>query len=177
MSKRGELFLGGILVLVGAIALMGTLLRVSLWAYFWPLLFIGLGAWFILRPRMVSEGRAVTMKLIGDIKRRGAWQVSDEEIWLIVGDVDLDLSQASIPDGETRLSIYGFVGDVEMIVPEGVGLKMHSVAFVSDAKVFGGKEESFVVPYEYATPGYEEAPQRLRVNTVHFVSDLKVRAG
>lgn len=177
MNKRGELFLGGLLVLVGAIALIDALLRVNLWAYFGPLLLIGMGVWFIVRPRLVSEGRAVAMKLIGDIKRGGAWQVSDEEIWLIVGDVDLDLSQAVIADGETRLSIYGFVGDVDLIVPEGVGLKMHSVAFVSDAKVFGGKEESFVAPYDYATPGYEEARQRLRVNTAHFVADLKVRAG
>jgi lia operon protein LiaF len=177
MTKRRELFLGGILVIVGALALIGALLHVSLWTYFWPLLFISLGVWFILRPRMVAERRAVSLKLIGDIKRRGAWQVADEEIWLIVGDVDLDLSQAVIPDGETRLSAYGFVGDVELIVPEGVGLKMHSLAFVSDAKVFGGKEESFVLPYDYATPGYDEAPKRIRLDTVHFVSELEVRAG
>lgn len=175
MTKRGELFLGGILVLVGFIALIGSLLHVNLWTFFWPLLFILLGTWFILRPRMVAEGREVTMKLIGDIKRRGAWPLRDEEIWLIVGDIDLDFSQAALPDGETRLRVYGFVGDVELIVPEEVGLKIHSVAFVSDAKVFGGKEESFVVPFDYATPGYEQASRRIRLDTVHFVSDLKVR--
>jgi lia operon protein LiaF len=176
MKNRGELYLGGALVLVGLLLTLGSVLRVSVAVFVWPLAFILLGVWFIVRPRSAPGGRAVTMKILGDVKRRGQWAVADEEIWLLIGDIDLDLSQAQVPPGETRLSAYGFVGDVELTVPEDVGLRIRSTAFVSDSKVLGGKEESFIAPYRYITPGYDTMPRRLSLDTVHFVCDLRVRA-
>ncbi len=172
-ENRSQFTLGAILVALGVVILGANLLQVSVGAFLWPALLIAVGVWFIMRPRMAPAGRAVTMKLLGDIKRRGSWAAQDEEIWAIIGDVDLDYSHADLPVGETRLRVYGFVGDLEVMVPEGIGVAIQSTAMVCDAKLFGEKQESFVAPVRYATPGYAQAERKLRVETVHFVCDLK----
>lgn len=176
MTKRGEFYFGGLLVLIGIIALLGSLLRIPAGALIWPLLLIGLGVWLILRPHIATD-RLLTFRLLGDLRRRGPWALHDEEIWLIIGDVDLDLTQAEIPEGETCLRLYGFVGDVDITIPEGLAFQMRDVAFVSDAKILGGKQETFLSPITYATPNYQESKRRVRVEMVHFVSDITVRAG
>ena len=177
MRSRGELFVGGLLVAIGLIYLIGNVLNVNFWAFFWPLLLIALGAWFILREQMAGSDTEVQMKLLGDVHRDGPWQVKDEEIWLVVGDVRLDLMSAEIPPGETTLSLYGFVGDVKVVVPQDVGLRISSRAFVSDAKIMGGKEDSFLAPVHYVSDDYDTAERKIRLTMTYFVADLTVRQG
>ncbi|MBC7256611.1 MAG: cell wall-active antibiotics response protein [Chloroflexi bacterium] len=176
MAKRGEFYVGGLFVLIGIIALLGSLLRIPVGALIWSLLLIGVGVWLIVKPRVATE-RPITFRFLGDVKRRGPWALRDEEIWLIIGNLDLDLTQAEIPEGETCLRLFGFVGDVDITIPEGLAFCLRDVAFVSDAKILGGKQETFLAPITYATPEYEEAKRRVRVEAVHFVSDMTVRAG
>ena len=76
---------------------------------------------------------------LGDIVRNGAWQVIPEEIWLAIGDIHLDLTEAQVPEGETTLTVFGFVNDIKLTVPEGVGIGLHCSAFVSDVKMYGDK--------------------------------------
>ena len=142
---------------------------------FSPLLLIGLGVLFLFRPQMISSDAAVQQKLLGDIRLDGEWQVTDEEIWLLVGDVRIDLTQAQIPAGETKFRIFGFVGDVRMIVPAGVGISVQSNAFVTDSRVLGEKRERFLAPMHFATDDYETAERKIRLETGYFVADIKVK--
>ena len=175
MQHRGQVVLGAFLVFIGLLVLFGNVLGVNLWRLFWPLLLIALGAWFILRPRMLEEGTAVTQRLIGDVKRAGELRLQDEEIFLLIGDVKLDLREAIWPEGETRLRVLGFVGDIELRVPENVGVALASTAFVSSVRWADRKEEGIFLPLQLQSEGYELARQRLRVEVIHFVADVKVR--
>jgi lia operon protein LiaF len=113
--------------------------------------------------------------VLGDIRRSGAWDVVDEEIWIGVGNVRLDLTEATVPTGEPKIQIFGFVGDVDLIVPQGVGVSVSSWAFVTDGKVFGEKEESFVVPLNVESDDYETVERRIHLETYFFVNDLTVK--
>ncbi len=175
MQHRGQVMLGAFLVAIGLMVLLGNLLNVNLWRLFWPLLLIAIGAWFILRPSMVEEGTSVTQRLLGDVKRSGAARMQDEEIFLLIGDVKLDLREATWPEGETRLRILGFVGDIELQVPENVGVALSSTSFVSSVRWADRKEEGLFLPLQLQSENYELARQRLRLEIVHFVSDIKVR--
>lgn len=175
MRNQGQIVLGGILVAIGLLVLFGNLLGVNLWRLFWPLLLIGLGIWFILRPRMVEEGTAVTQRVLGDINRRGQVRVQDEEMFLLIGDVNLDLREAIWPEGETRLRILGFVGDIELRVPENVGVALSSTAFVSSVRWQDRKEDGFLLPLQLESEGYALAPHRLRLEVIHFVAEVQVR--
>jgi lia operon protein LiaF len=175
MENRGQLIIGGTIVAVGIFLLIGTVTGVNIWRFVWPLVLIGLGAWLILRPRMVAPGTSVDAKLLGDIKRSGAWTVKDEEIWLAIGDVKLNLTAATIPPGETKIRVGGFVAEVNLVVPDDVGVGVHSSAFLTTAKVLGEKRDVFLSPYKAESANYATAERRIRLETTFFVADLKVR--
>ena len=175
MRNKGQLIVGLVIVLIGVMLLVGNLFHVNLWDFFWPLVLIGLGVWLLLRPRTVGTGTKVQQRLLGDIRRSGEWQVTDEEFWILVGDLKLDMTAAQIPEGETLIRSYGFVGDVKLVVPEGVGVSVSSTAFVTDAKVLGKKQDTFLATFRFASDNYETAERKIRLESTAFVTDLRIR--
>ncbi|MGB8252884.1 MAG: hypothetical protein WCF08_06685, partial [Anaerolineaceae bacterium] len=90
MDRRWALGIGILVIVYGAFLLAGELFHFNGWAFFFPLLLIGLGVWLIMRPRMLGSRGQVQSRILGDINRVGVWQVVPEEIWLGIGDVVLD---------------------------------------------------------------------------------------
>jgi lia operon protein LiaF len=129
----------------------------------------------ILRPRMVSPDTALEQKLLGEISRDGVWEVRDEELWVGIGDVELDMTRASIPLGETKLRVFGFVGNLEVLAPEEVGISISSTAVVTDGKVLGQKQERFASTLHIASDDYETAERKVRIEVTRFATSLKVR--
>lgn len=175
MRNKGYVFIGGVIVLVGVILLIGNVFSVSLGRFCWPVGLILLGVWLLVRPRLVRADVPIRQKLLGDIRRGGVWQVTDEEFWIGVGDVDLDMTNAEVPTGEIRLRFYGFVGDVDVLVPEGVGVSVSSTAFVTDARVLGQRQEGLLSPIRVVSDDYETAERKVRLELIFFVMELKVR--
>jgi len=174
MRNPWMLFIGIVIVVAGGLALIGTLFRIDTGAWCWPLGLIAVGAFLLLRPRFVSPDTAMHQRLLGDIRLGGAWQVRDEEMWIGVGDVKLDLTAADIPAGETRLRIYAFVADVDVIVPQAVGLSVTSAGVVGSNKLWGQKRDTFLAPVSAETENYAAAERRLRLEVSAFVADVKV---
>ena len=175
MRNQGRVVAGIAFIGIGLLFLVGTVFRVDVWAFCLPIGLIVAGAWLLLRPSMVGPDTRVQQKVLGDIRRKGAWDVVDEEIWLGVGDVRLDLTEATIPTGESRIQVFGLVGSVALIVPQGIGVSVSSWAFVTDGKVFGKKEESFVTPLNVESEDYPTAERRVQLETYFFVNDLTVK--
>jgi lia operon protein LiaF len=177
MRNRGELIFGGILVLLGLILLVGTIFHIDVWALCWPTFLILLGVFLVFRPRLggIGPDANADILLIGDRRRRGDWVVKNEELWLGVGDVELDFTQAAIPAGETTLRFISFVGDVDLFVPRNVGVSIRAAGFVVDADLFGHDYDTFLTPVEVSSEGYSTAESRLRIEMTSFVADLKVK--
>ena len=175
MRNKGQMYFGVALVVMGLLFLVGTLFQINVWAICWPAGLILLGVWILLRPRMVSPGTSAGVWPLGGIRRDGAWQVADEEIWLFVGDVELDLTRAEIPIGETKLRIYGFVSDVDVLMPSSAVIALTTNAFVSDTKFLGEKRDSFLAPVQRSSDNYTSAERKVRLETFFFVADVSVK--
>ena len=166
---------GLLLVVLGVIFLIGSILEINLWAYCWPVGFILLGVWLILRPRMMPEGAEVNFVLLGDARKKGEWQAQNKEYWVGVADIDLDLVHANLPPGETVFKVYGFVGDLEVFLPADVGLEVHANGFVFDSEIFGREYESIFTSFDYTSDDYATAERKVRVEMGCFVMELKAR--
>jgi len=175
MRNQGQVFLGILIIFIGLMFLIGNVFNVNVWIFCWPLGLILLGVWLLLRPQLVSPDTAVRQKLLGDIHRDGVWQVTNEEIWIGVGDVDLDMTSADIPMGETTIRIFGFVGDVDLLVPKDVGVSVSSTSFVTDAKVLSQREDGLLAPVHVVSDNYETAERRVRLEMTSFVANLRVK--
>jgi lia operon protein LiaF len=175
MRNRGQLVLGIGLVLLGIIFLLSTVFHINLWPLCWSVGLILLGVWLVLRPRLAGPNSGTEVSLLGDMRRRGIWTVRNEELWLGVGDVDLDLTEAIIPPGETTLRFFTFVSDIDIYVPKTAGVSIHAMGFVTDADLLGRDYETFFAPVEVASEGYATAECRVRIELTGFVANLKVR--
>jgi len=80
-----------------------------------------------------------------------------------------------VPVGETLIRIFSFVGDVRVSVPEGVGVSVSSMAFVTDVRGLGQKGDYIMTPFELSSDDYENAERRVRLETLAFVRNLRVR--
>ena len=175
MHNTRQIFVGAAITIIGLIALIGAIFEVDLGRFVCPTVFILAGVWLLVRIRMTHPGTAFTTKLLGDVRRRGEWQVSDEEITLGVGDIVLDMTHADIPAGETRIRALGFVNEVRLIVPDDVGVTVSSMAFLTEAKVFDQKHTRFFAISQFASDGYETAERKVHLDLSYFVADVKVK--
>jgi len=174
MKKRAQITVGITIIVFGCLLLISNLLQTNLWSYLWPLCLIGLGVWVLLRPRF-SLGAPIQYRFLGEIRERGRWTVRNREVWGFISDVDLDFTEATIPEGETTLRFHSFVGDIALTVPEDVGLCITSTAFVTSAKAFGVKQDYLLTGYETENSTYRSAGRRVRIELLSFVTDLNVR--
>jgi lia operon protein LiaF len=175
MRNQGQVIFGILIILIGLMFLLGNLFDVNVGALCFPTALILVGVWLLIRPWLVGPDTRLRFRVFGPVRRGGAWQVADEEFWLLIGDVRLDMSQAEIPPGETRIRVSGFVGDVRLVVPEGVGVSVSSMAFVSDARVLGQRRDGLLLPVRLTSDDYETAERKVHLETMFFVGDVRAR--
>jgi Cell wall-active antibiotics response LiaF, C-terminal len=174
MRYERQIIFGGIIIAIGLIWLIGNLLGIDLWSLICPLAIILAGVLLLFRPRIERMGGPATIRLLEKIDRRGAWPVRDEEIWKFVGDIHLDMTQADIPAGETRIRITGFVCNVDVLVPENVGVALDSAAFITSSRIMGRKKDYFLGSLQQRSEIYSTAGQKIHLETLFFVTDLRV---
>jgi len=175
MRDRNQLIFGLGLILFGGLVLISNLLHVDFGMICWPAFLILLGAWLLLKPRLMREGGRLDVSIIGDVHRSGVWSVADQEHWGFINDIKLDLTQADLPEGEAVIRINSFVGDVSLKVPPDLALAVRANGFVTDVRYKGSRYGGFLVPVNLSSEGYAAAARRVRVDLACFVADLKVR--
>ena len=175
MQDRNQALLGGILILAGLLFLVSTIFRVDFWEFCWPAALILIGVWIIARPRMVSSETDVRMSIFGDIDADMMEGSSKQEFWSAIGDVDLDLTTVAPPSGMFKINVYTFVGDIDLTVPETLPVKISASGFVTEGRIFGEKMGGFLTPIDYEAEGYAQAEDKIHVEVLSFVGDLKVR--
>jgi lia operon protein LiaF len=176
MQNRGQLILGGLLILFGILFLISNFFNIDFGAICWPTLIILVGVWIIVRPRMVSEETDLRMWVFGNHYQRGEWSPKDQEIWSFIGDINLDFSQADLDKPETTLKIYCFVADIDLTLPKDIGLSVSWVGFVTDGRIYAERLGGFASPVHYMSEGYEAAEKKLNVDILSFVGDFKVHS-
>ena len=173
--KRWQIILGIVLIVLGLFALVDTIFNVNPWRYFGPLLLVGIGVLIILRPRIAGKDVNVQMPILGDVRKKGFWEVTQHEIWSIAGTSRLDFTDASFPSGDGVIKIFGFVTDVKITLPDDVGLQVNSSAIVSEMKDQQGKQERILNTLDYQSDNFESAEKRVTVQTLGFVTEVRVK--
>jgi|SRR3954469_6839096 Cell wall-active antibiotics response 4TMS YvqF len=65
------------------------------------------------------------LTLLGGLERRGPWQMRRRTIAISpVGGADLDLTEATVPEGDVTVIKVSLVGGVKLTVPEGVNVEI-----------------------------------------------------
>ncbi|HZD56470.1 MAG TPA: cell wall-active antibiotics response protein LiaF [Anaerolineales bacterium] len=174
MRDRRQFIFGGLVLFIGLVSLLSVILNIDFWDFCWPVGLILLGVWLLVRPRYSSLESNLVIRPLGDVHHYGERPLRDREIWIFVGDIDFDLTQAEISRGDTTIRIYGFVGEVNLRAPRAVGVSVSSTAFITDGHLWGEKRDHFLTPVRRVSEGYETAERRVRLEVMFFVVDLRV---
>lgn len=162
-----RMFIGAALVLLGLLLLLGTLGGMSfgrVMAIFWPALLIIFGLFLLLRPRpqqTVLEGGG---PVIGEVVLgKEPWELRDGETRMAVGQVRLDLRQARMQPGETKLALSGGIGSILVVVPPELEVSVWAEVGVGSIRVLGEKADGLGRQLSFASPGYGSAEKRVRM--------------
>ena len=158
--NSGLLFAGAFLIIIGILSLFSIWFHINWSGLFFPVLLIFFGAWMLIRPRQVGFVGDANLVFIGEIERSGHWPVKGESFLSFVGDIDLDLTQAELPVGETNFSFTGFVTDATLLVPSEIGVQVSAAGFISEIKPAGYKKESFIAPLNWQSENYASAERK-----------------
>jgi hypothetical protein len=176
MQNRNQMLIGSFFILCGGAWFVASLLHISFWAICFPMGLILLGVLFLVaRPPLFGPTSEGGVHFVGDIIRSGEWSVKNEEFWMFVGNVRLDMTRAQFPAGETMIYLNAFVADIDVSVPSDVAVSLSSTSFVADAELNGQRVERFLSGVQMSTPDYATAERKLRLVTTCFVGDVNVK--
>ncbi|AZV45544.1 cell wall-active antibiotics response protein LiaF [Peribacillus asahii] len=93
------------------------------------------------------------------------------------GDTVIDLSQTLLPKGDAVISIRCLVGNMQILVPYGVEVRVHHSVMAGRATIFNQayEERIFNQIVSYQTEEFTGAKQKVHITTAVIVGDLEVR--
>ena len=105
------------------------------------------------------------LSVFADVSRRGWWRAEGTVAPIaLFGDVELDLRQAAVPTGEVQINAIAPIGDIEVIVPDGVSVELTGFS------VFGRKK------VDVRKPASLESAPVVRVHAVTVFGSVLVRS-
>lgn len=117
----------------------------------------------------------VSMKRIrgfsaGDVDfKKQNWAVEPMDLYNMVGDYFIDFSKGFIPEKETPVKVRGWIGDVRMLIPEDVPVKVSAAVNVGEVRIFDYAQEQISHSVTYKSDNYDDVDRKLNITV-----DLKI---
>ncbi|MEW9501660.1 cell wall-active antibiotics response protein LiaF [Jeotgalibacillus marinus] len=203
-NRKSGLFFGVFFTVYGGLLLLSYFLVVDFsygdWWRLWPLLFIVM-AISIFTPRgkvhvsygprkhyshkksayvddHVSYKSNVNAKVfsIGDVKYNSDnWLLENMRVHKAIGDYYFDFSKAYVPEGETVLYVSGWIGDVKMLVPEELSVRVETSVKVGEIKIFDEKASGTAGNYlSYQSIDYDDAHKKVSIKIDLGIGDARI---
>lgn len=103
------------------------------------------------------------------------YELHDINIRYGLGDVQIDLTTAMIPEGETVIVIHGIAGNIRLYVPYDIEISLNHSVLVGNISLFGQKENGFNKNVVLMTEQYANAPRRIKIISSLLAGDTEVR--
>ncbi len=102
--------------------------------------------------------------------------VAEHKAMAVFGNVKVDLTAAPLAVGETRISAYSLFGDIEIFVPDDVGVRITGLSSLAELKVDDEKVgNGFFDVNEFRSDNYQQATRRLHVEVASLLSAIKIK--
>jgi len=165
--KKGYIFVGiGVFIFLGAIIkLLVVVVLVS----------FGL---FYLKSRKAHWNGMFTQKLkiIESIQwNKKPWNLRAMSVWNIIGEIKMDFSLAIWEEPEVTVVLQGVIGDIDIIVPENVGISVSGTVFFGQFEVDRRKEAGVWNKIDWRSPNYGTSSTKVRLIVSYMIADVDVK--
>lgn len=165
-NKKGYLLLG-----VGLLVILGNHAAIVL-----ALILMSLG-FFYLKSREHHGGAFVQkQKLIESLKwDREPWVLRSMSLWYAIGELNLDFTLAIPEEAESTVVLQGIIGDIDIIVPDEMGVLVQSSVFFGQLEVGREKEAGVLNRIVWQSPNYDSSEQRVKLIVSYLVGDIDIK--
>jgi len=126
-------------------------------------------------PECHAPGKLRYSRFIGDMYVDcSGIELQNVEIGNFLGDVEVKLHGGNLAPGLNRMIISGFIGDVRVLVPQGMAVFAQSSNFIGDIEMMGKRSSGFGNSLDAQTANYAEAESKLYIASNHFIGDVQV---
>ncbi len=191
-SKSGELFWGVLLITLGVVFLLDKLDVMDVgdfFSTFWPVILIVIGFKLILNRNaggsaessketlIQNDEQAVKYsKVFGDVKLRLESQdFRGGSISTMLGEIDIDLSELNIKEGEQTLTLNGVIGEISVMLPKTLKVSVKANVTIGDIKILDTTDDGFFINRTYQSEGYETAKKKLYISVSQVIGDIEIR--
>lgn len=137
---------------------------------------IALGVLAILAAIRVRRVRRRLHRAFGHVRSsESGWAVNDAVIQTALGDINLDLRDAELPDGDTTLTLLCWVGAIGVRAPRGIGLDVTAQAILGTVDALGRHEEGLIRDIHVQTPDFDGHARRLHLRMSTVIGEISVR--
>lgn len=96
-------------------------------------------------------------------------------IWSFIGEIHLDLTIAILDEKEVTIVLQGVVGDIDIIIPEDMGVDIHSNIFIGQTMIGAEKEEGLLNKLEWTSKNYEDSEYKVKLVVSYLVGDVNIK--
>jgi len=166
-NKKGTLLvvLGVLLLLIHDMAILVSILFI-------------LGGFFYYQSKKAVDTGCQERKhtLAGSIRwDKEPFVLRDTSIWFAFGEARMDLSLAILEQPETTVLLQGIIGDVDIIVPEYIGLSVEASVLFGPLDIHLQREHGVMNRVQWRSPNYEQAHNKVRLIVSYAVGDIDVK--
>ncbi len=104
------------------------------------------------------------------------WLLEPMKLSSVIVDYYFDFSKAFIQEGTTPVKVKGKVGQIIMLIPEDLPIKLHVKNSIGNVSVFGKDltNTGSGRTYTYVSPNYEEATRKLNLDIKLSIGSIEI---
>lgn len=165
--RKGYIWIG-----VGLVILLGGNLSLLL-----SIILISLGFFYIKSKQLQKDGSYVRKQSLVESIRWGKepWILRSSSIWNVLGELQIDLTYAIIEQPETTIVLQGVIADVDIIVPEDIGVSVTSTVLFGQTDIGPNKEAGVLNKTAWQSPNYETADTKVNILISYVVADIDIK--
>ncbi|GEM_PF-908535 len=177
--NSGELLAAAILIVLGLLLLLGNVGWLALnWGMVWALLLVLFGVWMIwraLQPTSSAYTYGGVSYGFGDYcPDLSGKEIRRESFSHGLGDFDLDLTRAVFPEGAQVVRASHGLGDLTVIVPRDLAVRVRASVGLGDVKLFGERSGGIGPHLTFQSDDYATATRKLDLEASVGLGDVKV---
>jgi lia operon protein LiaF len=157
---------------LGAVMLLGDHLAVLV-----SIALISLGYFFIRSKQLHRDGTYHQKQSFVDSIRWGRepWILRNVSIWHVIGEFHMDLSLAILEQKETTVIVQGLVGDVDIIVPEDIGVSVVTSITFGQINVAREVESGLMNKLVWQSTNYAYSEHKVKLVVTYLVGDIDIK--
>jgi lia operon protein LiaF len=121
-------------------------------------------------------GRGDMSGVVGELRIRDPWTLTDNDVSLWVGEISVDVTKALMPNRDSHLQVSAMAGECTITVPRELAVSVTAELFAGEIRALEQYRAGMLPKVSFRTPGFDEAEKRLTLDIKMKFGEITVRA-